>query len=315
MMKKRSKGGARASFLKAGLSVLAGFVILTTIAIGFFWKSSYYPLNSQSRFFENTTVVAGGFGDHPLWVLKPSDPSGQTARQVDLSEDVYVLSVAAGGGRVFVSAGRKDFYSDTKSGVYDVDIDSGVMSLLLDTHNQTAFTIHEIIYAERDGSGYLVAIGKSSIQIIDLSDGVVLENLPHNREASLWASLDKQHVFRFDQTDSSIYLLDLPSGTEQKIASGVSGFIPSRSQSRIYFVQGGLWKYFDSSLTVHGVIDTPLRNLEWASGRHWAPGLVNGDGKVVSLVTGDFKRGTRFVCEGRTIFMVDSGLHSVDIVE
>jgi hypothetical protein len=311
-MKNSSKRGARAHVLKAGLSVLAGFVILTAIAIGLYLKFAHHPVNSQSRFFENTTVVAGGSGDRPLWVLNPSDPSGQAARQVQLSEDVGVHSVAAGGGRVFVSAVRKDFYSDTKSGVYEVDIDSGKMSLLLDTNNQAARGIHEIIYAEHDGSGYLVAIGTSSIQIVDLSDGVVLQKLPHERQVSSWASLEKQHVFRFDRTGSSISLLELPSGAERVIASGVSEFIPSRSQSRIYFVQGGSWKFLDSSLTVN---DARPRDLEWARDRRWAAVLVNRDGRLVSLLTGDVRRGTKFISEKRTIFTVDAGLFCADFVE
>lgn len=314
-MKNSSDRGVIADFLKAAVLVLAGFVILAAIAIGFFWKSSHYPVNSQSRFFENTTVVAGHSGDRPLWVLNPSDPSGQTARQVHLSEDVGVHSVAAGGGRVFVSAVRKDFYSDTKSGVYEVDIDSGKMSLLLDTHNQAARGIHEIIYAERDGSRYLVAIGTSSIQIVDLSDGAVLANARSVRQDSSWASLDKQHVFRFDRMGSSISVLELPSGAERVIASGVSEFIPSRSQSRIYFVQDGSWKFFDASLNVQGVIDVRSRDLVWARDRGWAAVLVNRGGKVVSLLTSDVRRGTKFISEKRTIFTVDAGLFFADFVE
>jgi hypothetical protein len=247
--------------------------------------------------------------------LHPSDPSGQIARQVHLSEDVGVQSVAAGGGRVFVSAVRKDFYSDTKSGVYEVDLDSGKMSLVLDTHNEAARGIHEIIYAERDGSGYLVAIGTSSIQIVDLSDGVVLQKLPHDRQVSSWASLDKQHIFRFDRAGSSISLLELPSGAERVIASGVSEFIPSRSQIRIYFVQGGSWKFLDSSLTVNDAIDARPRDLAWARDRGGAAVLVNRDGRLVSLLTSDVRRGTKFISEKRTIVTVDAGLYYADFVE
>lgn len=305
----------KTSLPKIILIILAATLILIATAFGLVRKFSYYFSNSQSDFFENETVVAGGSGDSGLWILDPGDQSDFMARQIHLNEDVHVLSVASGGGRVFVSGERKDFFSDTKSGVYEVDVDSGNMTLILDTKNQAALSIHEILYIEQDSSEYLVAIGSGSTKILNLSDGTVSNGASQNRQSSSWASLNKSHVFRYDRLDSSIFLLELPSGIERQLVSGVSHFIPARSQSGVYFLYDGSWKFLDSSLAVRDAVDARHRDLGWAGDHAGISILINGNGQVASLLTSDIKRGTRFVCEGRTILVVDAGFFSADFLE